>query len=242
MSKIEDLVQTLKANGKFCHNLIVPSFQGVHWCKIEFANRFDFLEHREEIESLIAAGLGFELNNGWNWEHVEFEEKSFKNSTPSYNYFVSSTTRKSIYPLIVSDTKDPLYDISLFALAEIYNKENENSCKFNNYSRTTYGFTVDFFTKVSAERFAKVNIFNRSYSWEKTSNRDHKTIYRYHLFMNDKKHLCICHELSSVVSTIKRITEVEVKNKTLQLTDEELFAKIQLGEMTLEEFKELKLK
>lgn len=197
------------------------------WCKIEFGtDRHSFLENRQEIEDLIASkNLSFYLDIAWHWEEIEYESCRLNNPTPTYTIFVGLGFGKN-REYEISDTKDELYDISLFEFRNYWNKfEGPCMVEFSSWKRTNYGFYIDFFTKEHAEMFDEVNFLNRKLSWEKRYKE-----YRCHIFMTDKEELCYNIPLAEVLPE-----KLEVI-----LTDEELFKLVKTGKLTLEEFKKLR--
>lgn len=246
MSRIEDLVTKIRSIEKFSiqsgMKIEVPSFtDGPIYCKIKFhTDRQRFLRDRKEIETLIEeAGLTYSIEIGWSWEHVNFENYSFNNPTPDYEIFVSTDSKRKSCNFDLSDTKDPLYDLSLFEIKRLYNTEHNSKIEFSNYKRANYGFIIDFHTQVSATLFDSANMFNREYSWEKIKQEDSSTVYRRHIYMDDKNLLGFRNTLASVLAPKKKTKTRIIKQMTL-LCDEEIFAKIQSGEMSLEEFKQNK--
>ena len=132
------------------------------------------------------------INFGWHWEDKVYNGQTLRNPTPIYEVFVSATTRSGVpgtddfqddYINGISDTTDPLYDLSLFELIGITDK-----IKINCYSRTLYGFEITLFSRAQCFELQNALFYKpRKLHIAKTNPNQ----YTAKLYMLDKEHLCV---------------------------------------------------
>lgn len=220
-----DLINDIKS--QFGNKITIECPNDCSWLRIEFGtDRHKFLSYGPILEGMIKSHeFGFKMDTGWKWEDVQFEGKVIHNPTTTYKYFITKLGSTNV--IDISDTIDPIYDISLFELKDFFNKTD--CVYFDNYSRTLTGFNIKFSAKAHALAFEKssfLDILGRDTSWEKF-----KGDYVCNIYCYDKNDACAHVALSSIIPTVKK--------RKSKLSQEEMFAKIQSGEMSLEDFKKL---
>lgn len=159
------------------------------WVRIYFnSDRFILRDNIAKIESLLSVyNLKGELDTSWTWSDTYYDNLSFRNCNRTYALFITpSNTLYEPVTVDVSDTKDELYDVDLFAYRDAMNKNNRKCPPFYSYTRTEYGYIINFYVKKEATVFYNQNPFNRLMGITQDVDRCGKNVYYIHLYMNDK--------------------------------------------------------
>ena len=218
------------------------------WLRVYLGtDRHFVLREREEIIKLVESfGLAPSFDVSWVWQTVYNEEYNvhFRQATPLYAVFVCGTDKRfqNLLPYL-SDTSDELYDFECKDLMEAISKNRTTPCSIKNGHRTLNGFAFGFETKKACYEFEANNPFDRVISWSLAEGKTY-TKYICQMFMNDK--------VPEEVVTLKQLFGNKPKRVRIAkraaaeknpgnnlLNPAELFAKVQNGELSLEEFSKL---
>lgn len=169
---------------EYGYNVKTEYYSGASWVRFHIKDRHYFLQEIHKLSRIIFEhGLSFDLDVGWEWKSVEFGGLTFKNPTRTYELFVSTSSKsKNIPDKIerISDSTDPLYDLSPMHLLSAYNHMKDY--KYYSYSTclTNFGFTIAVETKKAAKQLYDDNPFNRVLSITYDGR------YYINVYMNDK--------------------------------------------------------
>lgn len=211
----------------------------VGWLRIYLgSDRHFFLRERQAIKELVNSfGLLADFETSWVWENAynaEFDI-TIRQPTDVYVLFVSSASKKwkSDHDLIrISDTTDILYDYDLRELLDTVSlKFHLDPFDVNGIIRNTDGFILNFYQLRHAKTFEKSTILGRKTSWSKTDRGEYSE-YVCQLYMKDKEPESTV-SLDELIKQKKRLPKVP---KVKGIKPEELYSKVQTGEITLEEF------
>lgn len=213
------------------------------WLRIYLGtDRLFFLRERKPIIQLVESfGLVPSFDISWVWETKYCDEYNVhvRQPTPQYELFVTRGTSKIGQKLLshLSDTTDPLYDFVINDLMTAISLQRKSPIAVEHGCRNQFGFIFSFGTKKTAREFAANNPIDRVTSW---FNIEDSCLYKYacQVYMKDKEpeEVVTIEQLFGKTPKRVRITKRPVHKV---LDPAELYAKVQSGELSLEEFTKL---
>lgn len=189
---ILDIVNILQNNFNQNYSKI-EYYTNSDWLKINFNMSRSILFDNLKIitDMLDQHQLGYKLSSSWEWKDRTYNQISYRNPDRTYDLYVSySTTTDMSLIDTISDTTDELYECGLFNLIEAMSSHNpelsrKNLGSFSNYTRTKYGFYIDFYNKRQLDQFYEANCFNKIMNVT-TEYENKEKIHRCHIYMDDK--------------------------------------------------------
>lgn len=193
---------------------LIHSYQIQHGLDININDRFLFLNHIKNINSIIKK-----------YDYIHYDIKNYS----SYQIFITTGSKKYIddYEHLefnldnflsgISDTTDDLYDECLFKLAK-HNLTEEiyNSIYFECYIRNKFGFIIDFSYKKNALAFDthhELLFGDRKIEWILPFTKDS---YICQIYMNDYNGIVEYIPLKQLASKNKPTTKHNIKKENKQ--------------------------